>query len=292
MFSKINNITFLKNEPLSKYCSFKIGGNSRYFICAHNIDALLDVIYMCKQHSINYKIIGGGSNMLFDDLGYNGAIIRYDDNFKQIKDNKLYASSGCNLSELISFIQQYNLSGLEFAIGVPAKLGGAIINNLGAYNQEICTYIEHITILRKKQIVYLTKSDCKFDYHVSNLQHSDDIVLSAIFNLPFQDKIVTRTKALEYFNKRKKSQPLDLSNAGSIFKRHDDIIPAKLIDEARLKGLSVNNAQVSTKHAGFIVNLGEAKCKDVLKLIEIIKNKIYEQYNISLQLEIEYVPYI
>lgn len=290
MFSQINNITLSKNEPLRNHCSFKIGGNAKFFISAPNIDALLDVLHKCKQHSIKYKIIGNGSNLLFDDMGYNGAIIKYDDNFKQIKHNKLFVSAGASLTELISYVQQYNLGGLEFSIGVPAQLGGAIVNNLGAYNNEISTYIEHITILRNKQIIYLTKDDCNFSYHSSILQNSKDIVLSAILNLPFQDKNITRTKALKFFTKRKNTQPLNLPNAGSIFRRKNNIIPAQLIDVAGLKGLTINDAQISTKHAGFIVNLGNAQSKDVLKLIEIIKNKIYEKYNIVLNLEIEYLP--
>lgn len=291
MFSSIRYISHFTNEPLTQHCSFKIGGNAKYFISAHNIDALLDVLYTCKQHSIKHKIIGNGSNLLFDDLGYNGAIIKYDDNFKQIKDNKLYASSGVDISELIQYTLQYNLSGLEFAVGVPAKLGGAIVNNLGACNKEISTYIEHITILRNNHIVYLTPTECNFGYHSSDFQKTNDIILSAIFYLPSQSNDITRIKMCEYMNRRSTSQPLDLPNAGSIFKRIDDIIPAKLIDNAGLKGLSVGKAQVSNKHAGFIVNLGNATSKDVLNLIEIIKQKIYEKYKIELFTEIEYVPY-
>ncbi|MBQ7798014.1 MAG: UDP-N-acetylmuramate dehydrogenase [Clostridia bacterium] len=291
MFSKINNITLLKNEPLCNHCSFRVGGNAKYFISAHNIDAILDTIYTCSQHSIQYKILGGGSNMLFDDFGYSGVIVKYDNNFKQIKNNILYASSGNSISELIEYTQQYNVGGLEFAIGVPALLGGAITNNLGAYNNDVSSYITQVTILRNNYIVYLSKDDCNFSYHSSNLQNSNSIILGATFNLPSQDKHITRTNALKYFNKRKTSQPLHLPNAGSIFKRTNDIIPAKLIDETHLKGLTIGNAQVSPKHAGFIVNLGNAKCSDILKLIELIKNKIYEKYKTNLQLEIEYFTY-
>ncbi|MBQ8522372.1 MAG: UDP-N-acetylmuramate dehydrogenase [Clostridia bacterium] len=313
MFLKINNITYLKNEPLIKHCSFKIGGKAKHFISAHNVDALLDALYTCKQHSIKYKVVGNGSNLLFDDLGFDGAIIKYDNDIKQIKNGILQASSGCFLSELIQYTTSCNLSGFEFAIGVPAQLGGAITNNLGAYNQEISTYIDHVTILKSNQILYLTKQDCNFKYHSSNLQN-DNIVLGATFNLPFQDKAISRANALQYFTKRTNTQPLNLPNAGSIFKRINlnnqislntktlqqncfmdnqtsYISPAQLIDTIGLKGLTIGGAQVSTKHAGFIVNIGNAKSNDILKLIEIIKNKIYEKYNINLQLEIEYLPY-
>lgn len=313
MFKKINNITLLSNEPLSRHTTIKIGGNAKCFICAHNVDALLDSVYTCNQHSFKYKIIGNGSNLLFDSLGFSGAVIKYDDNFMQIKDNKLNASSGCNLGELISYSTQHNLGGLEFAIGVPAQLGGAIVNNLGAYNSDISKYIEYVTVLHNKQILYLNKNECNFAYHSSGLQNNNHIVLGATFNLPFQDKCITQENALKVFTKRKNSQPLDLPNMGSIFRRIDYdlnntsllhkyisidpttnvkyISPALLIDNCGLKGLTVGGAQVSPKHAGFIVNLGNATSKNILKLIEIIKNKIYEKYNIILNTEIEYIKF-
>ena len=292
MFSKINNIIYLKNEPLSQHSSFNVGGNAKHFVVAKNIDALLDTLNTCKQHSINFKLIGNGSNMLFDDLGFEGVIIKYADDLIEFKNSTLNVSSGATLSSLIQFCQQHDLGGFEFAIGVPAQVGGAIVNNLGAYNQQISDYIKYVTVLKNNKIVYLPKDDCKFSYHSSGLQNGKDVVLGATFNPPFQEGIITRVNALEFLNKRKSSQPLDLANAGSIFRRDKNIIPARLIDEAGLKGLSIGNAQVSTKHAGFIVNLGNAKCSEILKLIELIKNKIYEKYKINLQTEIEYLPYI
>lgn len=291
MFSKINNITILKNEPLANHCSFKVGGKAKFFIMAHEIDSLLDVLHICNQHSINHKIIGGGSNILFDDLGFNGAIIFYDNDFKQIKDGKLQASSGCDLSRLIQYTKQFNLGGFEFSVGVPAKLGGAIVNNLGAYNQEISTYIDYVSVLKNNQILYLAKQDCNFNYHSSKLQNDNSIILGATFNLPFQNKIITQQKCIDFFSKRNNSQPLNFPNAGSIFRRTEHVIPAKLIDDLGLKGLRIGDAQVSTKHAGFIVNLGNAKSKEILNLIKIIKNKIHEKYYIELCLEIEHLPY-
>ena len=176
MFSKINNITLKINEPLSQHCSFKIGGNAKYFVAAHTIDALLDCLDTCKQHSLPFKLIGGGSNILFDDFGYSGAIIKYDNNTKFIKNGLLHASSGCSVPELIQYCKIFDLGGLEFSVGVPAMLGGAIINNLGAYNQEISNYIQHVTVLQNNQIKYLSKNDCKFDYHSSGLQNKNLII--------------------------------------------------------------------------------------------------------------------
>ena len=286
MFSKINNITLKLNEPLSSHCSFKVGGNAKYFVSAHTVDALLDCLESCKKHSLPFKLIGGGSNILFDDLGYSGAIIQYDDNTKFIKNGLLHASSGGTLSELIQYCKNFDLGGLEFSVGVPAMLGGAIVNNLGAYNQEISSYIQYVTILNNNQILYLTNSDCKFNYHSSNLQNKKLIVLGATFDLPFQSSQITQTKMLQYFDKRINSQPLNLPNAGSVFKRTENIIPAKLIDEAGLKGLAIGGAQVSSKHAGFIVNTGNATASDIARLIDKIKTKVFAETGIVLEEEL------
>ena len=291
MFSNINNIVVLKNEPLSKHCSFKVGGNARYFIMAHNIDALLDVLSICRQHSLKFKIIGGGSNILFDDKGYNGAIIRYIDDTIFLKNDILNASSGCTMPQLIQYTTQNNLGGFEFSVGVPALLGGAIVNNLGAYGDQLSTYLEHITILRNNRIVYLHKDDCNFNYHTSNFQHSKDIILSATFNLPYQDSNITKTKLKDYLLRRTISQPLEYPNAGSIFRRTNNIIPAQLIDNAGLKGFTIGNAQISTKHAGFIINLGNATSKNILDLITHTHQTIFDKYSVHLSPEIEYVPY-
>ena len=142
---------------------------------------------------------------MFDDLGYSGAIIQYDDNTKFIKNGLLHASSGCTLSELIQYCKNFDLGGLEFSVGVPAMLGGAVVNNLGAYNQEISSYIQYVTVLNNNQILYLTNSDCKFNYHSSNLQNKKLIVLGATFDLPFQSSQITQTKMLQYFDKRIKN---------------------------------------------------------------------------------------
>ncbi len=291
MFSQINNITLLLDEPLSKHSSLKIGGNAKYFIQAHTIDALLDTIFKCTSHHLKCKIIGGGSNMLFDDKGYEGAIIQYTNNFKKFENGKFYASAGNGMSELIRFTSQHNLGGFEFAVGVPANLGGAIANNLGAYNQDISQHIEHITVLKNRQLIYLTKKECDFGYHSSIFQKNNYIILSAIFNLPNTNKYVIDTNVKSNLNKRLTSQPLNYPNAGSAFRRENNIIPAKLIDDLGLKGLSVGGAEISTKHAGFIINKGSASCKDVLVLIEIIKQKVYQSFNIVLTPEIEYLPF-
>lgn len=291
MFSNIFNITYLKNEPLKKHSTFKIGGPAKYFIYTHSLDSLLDVLYKCHQHSIKYKVIGGGSNLLFDDTGFDGTIITYDNHSMQIDGNTLYANSGCHISDIIRYTHQYQLSGFEFCVGVPSKLGGAIVNNFGAYNHQISNCVEQVTVLRNNGLVYTKPDDCDFTYHTSIFQTNGDIILAAVFNLESQNKDVSKTKMLEYLSKRKASQPLEFPSAGSVFKRAENLIPAQLIDKCGLKGMTINDAEVSTKHAGFIINKGQAKSKDVLTLIELIKQEVYKKHNVLLEPEIEYISY-
>lgn len=291
MFNKINNITLSKTEPLNRHCTFNIGGVCDFFVQTKSINSLIDLIYTCQQHSIPYKVIGNGSNLLFDDLGFKGVIIQYTNDTIQYKNNVLSISSGAEISNIIHFCLQNNLGGLEFAIGVPCKLGGAIFNNLGAYNCSISDYLTNVTVLRKKHLVFLNKLDCGFSYHSSRF-NKGDIILSANFNLPKQDKEITQFKAQQYINKRIISQPLKFPNAGSVFRRKGSVIPAKLIDLAGLKGMRIGDAQVSVKHAGFIVNRGCAKSSEVLRLIELIKYDIFDKNKINLELEIEYIPYV
>lgn len=290
MFNKIHNIILNKNEPLNRHCTFNIGGDCDFFIQTKNTNSLIDVIYTCEQHNIPYKVIGNGSNLLFDDNGFKGVIIQYINDTIQYKDDILSISSGADLSTIIQYCLNHNIGGFEFAIGVPCKLGGAIINNLGAYNHSISDNLTNIAILKNKHLVFLNKSDCEFAYHSSNID-KNNIILSANFTPPRQNRELTQFKAQQYINKRIISQPLKYPNAGSIFKRNNNLIPAKLIDNAGLKGLRVGDAQVSVKHSGFIVNRGNAKSKDVLKLIELIKADIFEKYTTTLELEIEYLPF-
>ncbi len=290
MFSKIHNINIAKNEPLNHHCTFNIGGECDFFVQTKSTNSLIDVIYTCNQHNIPYKVIGNGSNLLFDDNGFKGVIIQYTNDTIQYKDKVLSVSSGADMSNVIQYCLNHDIGGFEFAIGIPCKIGGAIVNNLGAYNHSISDNLTTVTVLRNKHLVFLSKDDCGFDYHSSKI-HKKDIILSANFTPPKQDCEVTRFKAQQYINKRIISQPLKYPNAGSVFRRKDNLIPAKLIDNAGLKGLRVGNAQISVKHAGFIVNRGGAKCKDVLTLINLIKEDILTKYNQNLELEIEYLPY-
>lgn len=291
MLKNSKTLTLFRNESLAKYSNFKIGGNAKLLAKCGDIDSLLDCISYAKQHNIKYKIIGGGTNILFDDLGFNGLIIRYEADRLLFQDNIISAEAGCKISKILQFGLVNDFGGYEFMCGVPTLLGGSIVNNFGAYEQSIGANILNVTILRGSKIMYLPASKCKFEYHKSAFQSSKDIILSADLKTTHKSPTQISAEIIKYTKLRGKTQPIAYPNCGSIFKREGEVIPAKLIDDANLKGLNVGDAEVSKIHSGFIINKGNAKCEDVLKLIELVKQKIFEKYDVILNEEIEYLPY-
>lgn len=290
MLKNSHILTLLKNENLAKYSNFKIGGNAKFLAKCNTIDALLDVLNYAHQHSIKYKIIGGGTNILFDDLGFDGIIIIYEANKIQLNTH-LFAEAGCTISQIIQFGMSNNFGGLEFMSGVPVRLGGAITNNFGAYGYDIASKILNVTVLRNNQIIYLSPKECGFGYHSSGFQTRKDIILSAELEISPSSPQEISSQVIKYTKLRGTSQPITYANCGSVFKREGGIIPAKLIDEAQLKGTQVGGAEVSRMHSGFIINKGEACCRDVLLLIQLVQQKIFDRYGVQLHPEIEYLPF-
>lgn len=291
MLKNSKTLTLLKNESLAKYSNFKIGGNAKMLAICKNIDALLDCLAYAKQHCIKYKIIGGGTNILFDDLGFNGLIIKYEAERLEFANNTLSAEAGCKISKILQFGLVNDFGGYEFMCGVPTLLGGSIVNNFGAYEQSIGANILEVVVLRGSRILYLSPSKCKFEYHKSAFQNSKDIILSANLKTEHKSPMQISAEIIKYTKLRGKTQPISYPNCGSVFKRDNLTIPAKLIDEAGLKGVSVGDAEVSKIHSGFIINKGNATSGDVLKLINQIKQIIFEKYHIILREEIEFVSY-
>lgn len=290
MLKNSNSLVILQNENLAKYSNFKIGGNAKFLAKCNTIDALLDVLNYAHQHSIKYKIIGGGTNILFDDLGFGGYIILYNANRIQLNTH-LFAEAGCTISQIIQFGMSNGFGGFEFMSGVPVRLGGAIANNFGAYGYDLASKIENVCVLRDNQVVYLSPNECEFGYHASGFQTSDDIILSAKLKIQPSSPQEVSSQVVKYTKLRGTSQPIAYANCGSVFKREEDVIPAKLIDEAKLKGARVGGAEVSRMHSGFIINKGDASCKDVLLLISLIQQKIFNKYGVWLHPEIEYLPF-
>ena len=285
----MEDIKIFKNQSLKDFCTFKIGGKAKYVYVCNTISALISVIKHCKKKGIKFKVIGLGANLLFNDNGYDGAIIVNRTNKVLFRKNNVYADSGVNVTNLIQKCYFRSLSGLENLSGIPATTGGAVVNNLGAFDCSIADFIDYIKVIdanNPEKILKLNKEDCKFDYRHSIFQNSDLVVLRVKFVLFKEQKSLIKQRIASAIENKTSTQPLNFPSAGSVFKRCE-IIPAKVIDELGLKGLIVGKAQISKKHAGFIVNLGGATSQDVKGLISVIKYKVKEVFNTDLETEIE-----
>ncbi len=290
---KIENYSHLLDADLKKFCTFKIGGKAKHLFIVYSITTLLDVCSICNSHNIRYKIIGQGSNLLFDDRGYNGAIIvNKSENFI-FRKTYLYCDAGVNLNALINASMNKNLSGLEFFAGIPSSVGGAIVNSLGAFNHQISDLVEEVICYKKsdpKRRIILSKNDCKFGYRTSIFKDDKFIITRVKLKLTTDEKSRILDRMKKCLNRKLMTQPIDKCSAGSIFKR-STLIPAKIIDDLGLKGTRIGDAEISNKHSGFIINKKNATSMDVQNLIKYINDIVYQKYNQKLELEIEIVPY-
>lgn len=283
-----------KDEPMSKHTSFKIGGNADIFIKISNIEELKLILKFIKENKINLTIIGNGTNILVKDKGIRGIVLKPD--FKNIniekKNNqkvKVCAGAGVSLGMLAQKLLKECISGFEFASGIPGTIGGAVRMNAGAYGGEFKDIITLTKCIDEDgNIIILDNNQQEFSYRHSIFMSKKMIILESelLLNLESNSEEIAK-KMNEYLESRKSKQPINLPNAGSTFKRGEDYITAKLIDECGLKGFSIGGAQVSNIHAGFVVNKGNATAEDVINLIEYVKNKVYEKFNKEIKLEIE-----
>lgn len=287
----LNKEQILKNEPMKKHTSFRIGGEADYFLIIKTEEELKKVLEECKKANKKIFIIGNGTNLLFTDKGFRGVIIKLELNEIQLKqeDNNFFITVGAGypLTKLSKFALDNELEGLEFASGIPGSIGGAIRMNAGAYGGEMKDIVVSTKYMDQAgNINELNLEKHQFSYRNSIFSKNDFIILSTTIKLKKGDKELIKQKTLENNQSRIKNQPLEFPNAGSTFKRKEGIITAKLIDEAGLKGYSIGDACVSTKHAGFLINKGNASFEDMNKLIDYIKKTLLEKYNIEIELEV------
>ena len=287
----VNKNNILKNEPMSKHTSLKIGGNADYFVKIKSVEELKKVLELADENDVPVTIIGNGNNLLVKDGGIRGIVVKLNLNsFKIRKTSKeilITAESGMTLATLSNIAQKEEIEGLEFLSGIPGTIGGAIRMNAGAYGSEMKDVVvktRYMTYDGKLKTLEL--DDHKFEYRNSIFSKLDVIIIDTTLKLKKGSKQEIETKIKEYATARRNSQPLEYPNAGSTFKRKEGIITAKLIDECGLKGFSIGDAEVSSKHAGFIINKGKATADDVLKLVEHVKKEIKNKYNLDLELEI------
>lgn len=279
------------DEPMKKHTNFKIGGNADVFVIAKSIEEIKCVIKFSKENNIPLTILGNGSNVLVSDKGIRGIVLQIG--LKEIKVEKhenalIEVDAGAMLGALAQILLKQSISGFEFAAGIPGSIGGAIRMNAGAYGGEMKDIVKNVTVLNEKgEINIPTNEECEFSYRHSRFTNSKEIIIKATLELPFGNENEIKAKMDEYAQSRKEKQPLNLPSAGSTFKRGADFITAKLIDECGLKGYTSGNAQVSTLHAGFVVNLGNATAQDVLSVVNHVKQVVLEKTGKQIELEIE-----
>ena len=278
------------NEKMSKHTSFKTGGVADFFIKIYTIDELKILLKLCKKNNLPIFVLGNGTNILVKDEGYRGVIINLK--FEDIKINKkmVTVGSGVKNAILAHKLAENSLTGFEFASGIPGTIGGAIKMNAGAYGGEIKDILVNVKCMDYDgNIITLDNKSCEFDYRHSIFFNKNLIILEANFKLNKGKKEEILNKINELNAKRKEKQPLEYPSAGRTFKRGDGFITAMLIDECGLKGYSIGGAEVSEKHAGFIINKNNATTSDILKLIDYVQNKVLDEKNKKIELEIEII---
>ncbi len=292
-FLNSKGIPFEENVLGSRLCSFRVGGEVRLVIRPKDYEQVRVLFDHLTNEKIEHKLLGRGSNIIIDDNGYSGAAVVLSDLDKIVVDNDLIAAgAGASMFSLALSAERNGLSGLEFAHGIPGSVGGGVYMNAGAYGGEICQVLTACECYDKRsgKIVCLENADCDFSYRHSILQDNKDlIVLGAFFKPRRGDSSAIRAKMDEMKASRRSKQPLEYPSAGSTFKRPEGHFAGKLIEDAGLKGFSIGGAQVSEKHAGFIINRDSATASDIKKLIEHVKNEVNGKFGILLECEVEFI---
>ena len=290
--SKLINPENMKiDEPMKKHTSFHIGGNADIFIKAKSKEEIKQVVQLAKEKNVPLTIVGNGTNLLVRDKGIRGIVLKPEIQNIEINGDVILAGAGNTLAEIAFKAYQANLSGFEFAGGIPGSIGGAIKMNAGAHGREMKDVVVETTCLDPNlEEVVLQNSEQGFAYRTSHFfdQFQEYIVLGTKLKLEPGHGEEIKGKMDEYTAYRKEKQP-QYPSAGSTFKRGKDFLTAKLIDEAGLKGLSVGGAEVSTLHAGFIINKGEATASDVLELVQQVKRTIQEKFQKTIELEVQLI---
>ena len=299
----ISKEKILYNEPMKKYTTFKVGGPAECLIKIENINELKEILKFTNENNIKLTVLGNGSNVLILDKGISGItlIIKIENTeFEETEENlnskligqrtKIKLGAGEKIAKVGMVFFKESLTGFEEIAGIPGTIGGAVRMNAGANGREMKDIIKTVKCLdyQGNEKVF-TNEEMEFGYRTSILKKEKYIVTEVEIELEKGNQEEIKEKMDMYKEKRKNSQPLEYPSAGSTFKRGIDFITAKLIDEAGLKGTHVGDAEVSTKHGGFIINKGNAKAKDILELVEIVKKEVYKKYQKQIELEVEIV---
>ena len=282
------------NEDMSKHTSFKTGGKADYYIKAESKEEISNVVKFAKQNRIQLHIIGNGSNILVSDDGIRGIVLKIDLQGIELQEQDdgivVTVAAGEKVMALAQKLLQNSITGFEELSGIPGTIGGAIKMNAGAHGKEMKDIVLSTTYINEDGKIYeLTNEEQEFTYRHSTFFEHKYIILETKLLLQKGQKEEIEEKMNEFIQWRKDKQPLEFPSAGSTFKRGDNFVTAKLIDDCGLKGYTIGGAQISEKHAGFIINKGDATSKDIFELIKYTKKKVYEKYKVRIEEEIEII---
>ncbi|MGN0733809.1 MAG: UDP-N-acetylmuramate dehydrogenase [Emergencia sp.] len=283
----------ISNADMSKYTSFRAGGCADELVIVDTPDELLDVLKELSEKNAEYIMLGNGSNTLITDSGYHGTVVKLGESFDEVRvhENKVLAGGGALLSVVARAALNAGLTGFEFASGIPGSTGGAIFMNAGAYGGEMKDIVENVTLAKRdgSGLVTVKGSDMDFSYRHSILEETGDIVVAVAFLLSRGDKQAIQATMAELTQKRNEKQPVQYPSAGSFFKRPEGHFAGKLIQDAGLKGLTVGGAQVSQLHSGFVINVGGATASDIIDLMHLVQNTVYDRFGVMLEPEVRII---
>lgn len=293
-YDKLNNViakdSILIDEPMSRHTTFRVGGPADFFVTPKTKEDVRDVIRVCKEVGMPYYIIGNGSNLLVSDAGYRGVIVQIYKEMNEVKveGDLVKAQAGALLSGIAAKALGAELSGFEFASGIPGTIGGACVMNAGAYGGEMKDVLESVTVLTGEgKIIELGRNELELGYRTSVIAKKGYIVLGAVLKLERGDGEKIKTYMDELKEKRVTKQPLEYPSAGSTFKRPEGYFAGKLIEDAGLRGFQVGGAQVSEKHCGFVINRDHATAADIMELMRQVQIRVKENSGVDLEPEVK-----
>ena len=279
----------LQEEPMAKHTTFRVGGAADILIRIQSEEQLTKLVSYFGQLNQPYLVIGNGSNLLVSDRGYQGVVLLIGDGMSDVKvdGERMCVQAGALLSSVASQAAQHALSGLEFAAGIPGSMGGAIVMNAGAYDGEMSQVVESVTVLNEQgERMVLDRDTMEFGYRTSIIRNRPFIVVETVLRLHQGDAQEIRARMDDFNTRRRAKQPLEYASAGSTFKRPEGYYAGKLIMDAGLRGYRIGGAQVSEKHCGFIINVGNASAQDIYELITEVQEKVKQRFRVELEPEV------
>lgn len=288
---------FYLKEPLSNHSSWRIGGPADLLVEPYTIEQIINIVEYSHSMQIPLVVIGNGTNLLFCDEGVRGIVMKLGDNFSrhEVEGTRVCVEAGTWVPKLVNILSKQGLSGMEHAIGIPGTLGGLVFMNGGSGGNCIGDIVKRIWVVDNNgNLKSLSKKECDFSYRKSSLQDSGYIIYKIEIECKYRNKEIIKSETTEILNKRREKFPVDLPNCGSVFLSNPAFNkifapPGKLIEDAGLKAFQIGDAQISEKHANFIINLGKAEAEDVISLVQYIRNFIHEKYDCLLESEVKYV---